>query len=104
TGAVADTRQEISNGIGNSTHEKSGGLRDGLPRPVAERHSQFAQERFGFLVRSCTGDNSNIKSNVALNFIELDFGKNRLIRNSQRIIAVLIETARRHTAKIANAG
>src|SRR6266480_173696 len=74
--------------------KKLGGLRGGLPRPVAERHSHFAQERFGFLVRPCRGDNCNIKSDVALDFIELDFRKNRLIRNSYRIVAVLIETAR----------
>src|SRR5207253_10480261 len=78
-------------------------LRGGLPRPVAERHSHFAQERFGFLVGSCRGDNSNIKSDVALDFIELDFGKNRLIRNSYRVVAVLIEAARRDAAEIANA-
>src|SRR5436305_14076756 len=77
--------------------------RGGLPCPVAERHPHFAQERFGFLVRSCRSDNSNIKSDVALNFIELDFGKNRLIGNSNRVVAMLIEAARRHTAEIADA-
>src|SRR6266702_6388658 len=83
---------------------KSGSrLRGGLPCPVAERHSHFAQERFGFLIRSCRGDDSNIKSDVALDFIELDLGKNRLVRNSQRVVAVIIKTARRHPAEIANA-
>src|SRR6266571_7009044 len=81
---------------------KSGRLRNGS-RPVAERHSHFAQERFGFLVRSCRGDDSNIKSDVALDFIELDLWKNRLVRNSQRVVTVIIKTARRHAAKIANA-
>ena len=52
-----------------------------LLRPVAERHSHFAQERFGFFVRPRGGDDGNIKSDVALDFIELDLGKNRLVRN-----------------------
>src|SRR5205809_6901960 len=83
---------------------KSGNrLRGGLPGPVAKRHSHFAQERFGFLVRSCRGDDSNIKSDVALDFIELDLRKDRLVRNSQRIIAMIVETARRYPAKITNA-
>src|SRR6266571_392908 len=82
---------------------KSGRLRNGS-RPVAERHSHFAQERFGFLVRSCRGDDSNIKSDVALDFIELDFRKNRLIGNSKRIVAVFVKTPRRHAAEIANPG
>src|SRR5438093_3895925 len=77
-------------------------LRGGLPCPVAERHSHFAQERFGFLVRSCRGDDSNIKSDIALDFIELDFRKNRLIGNSERVVPLIVKTARRYTAKIAN--
>src|SRR6266513_6178645 len=76
----------------------------GLPRPVAERHSHFAQERFGFLIRSCRGDDSNIKSDIALDFIELDFRKNRLIGNSKRVVALIVKTARRYAAKIANTG
>src|SRR5438046_7769066 len=74
------------------------------PRPVAERHSHFAQERFGFLIRSCRGDDSNIKSDIALDFIELDFRKNRLIGNSKRVVALIVKTARRYAAKIANTG
>src|SRR5438046_2914861 len=69
-------------------------LRGGLPGPVAERHSHFAQERFGFLIRSCRGDDSNIKSDIALDFIKLDFGKDRLIRNSEGIVAVVVKTTR----------
>src|SRR5204862_5663620 len=69
-------------------------FRGGIPRPVAERHSHFAQERFGFLIRSCRGDDSNIKSDVALDFIKLDFGKDRLIRNSEGIVAVVVKTTR----------
>src|SRR5438874_2513778 len=72
---------------------KSGGLRGGLLRPVAKRHSHFAQQRFGFLVGSRRGDNCNIKSDVALDFVEFDFGENRLVRNADRVIAVLVETA-----------
>src|SRR5439155_510180 len=41
---------------------KSGGLRGGLLRPVAKRHSHFAQQRFGFLVGSRRGDNCNFTS------------------------------------------
>src|SRR5436190_2153098 len=83
---------------------KSGSrLRGGLPGAVAKRHSHFAQERFGFLIRSCRGDDSNIKSDVALDFVELDFRKNRLIGNSKRVVAVIVKTARRYAAKIANA-
>src|SRR5438067_9974583 len=82
---------------------KSGSrLRNGLPCPVAERHSHFAQKRFGFLIRSCRGDDSNIKSDIALDFIELDFRKNRLIGNSKRVVALIVKTARRYAAKIAN--
>src|SRR5207249_10670685 len=77
-------------------------LRGGLPCPVAERHSHFAQERFGFLVRSCRGHDRNIKSDIALDFIELDFMKNRLIGNSERVVPLIVKTARRYTAKIAN--
>src|SRR6266849_5189268 len=83
---------------------KSGSrLRGGLPGPVAKRHSHFAQERFGFLIRSCRGDDCNIKSDVALDFIKLDFRKNRLIRNSERVVAVVVKTTRRDAAKVANA-
>src|SRR5438552_17181696 len=83
--------------------KKSGGLRGGLFRPVAKRHSHFTQKRFGFLVRLSRGDDCNIKSNIALDFIELDFRENRLIRDSDGIIAVLIKTTRRDASKIANA-
>src|SRR6266567_8963084 len=83
--------------------KKSGGLGGGLPCPVAKRHSHFAQQRFGFLIRACRGDDCNIKSDVALDFVELDFRKNRLIRNSESIVAVVIKTTRRHAAKVANA-
>src|SRR5438874_13565074 len=72
---------------------KSGGLRSWLLCPVAERHAHFAQERFSFLVRSRRGDDCNIKSDVALDFVEFDFGENRLVRNADRVIAVLVETA-----------
>src|SRR6266513_3254627 len=51
-------------------------LRGRLLGPVAERHSHFAEERFGFFVRASSGHDSNIKSNVALDFIELDLRKN----------------------------
>src|SRR4029453_8566128 len=83
--------------------QKSGGLSGGLPCPVAERHAHFAQQRFSFLVRSRRGDNCNIKSDVALDFVEFDFGENRLVRNAESVIAVIIETPGRHAAKIANA-
>src|SRR5207248_11411715 len=73
---------------------KSGGLRSGLLCPVAERHAHFAQERFSFLVRSRRGDDCNIKSDVALDFVEFDFGENRLVGNPERVIAVLVETSR----------
>src|SRR5207248_11306290 len=56
-----------------------------------------------FLVGPCRGDDCNIKSNVALDFIQLDLWENRLIRNPERIIALAIKTARRDTAKIADA-
>src|SRR6476620_4804 len=82
---------------------KSGGLLGGLLCPVAERHAHFAQQRFSFLVRSCRGDNCNIKSDVALDFVEFYFGENRLIGNADRVIAVLVETPRRNAAEIANA-
>src|SRR6266480_2464304 len=73
---------------------KSGSrLRGGLPCPVAERHSHFAQKRFGFLVCLRRCDDSNIKSDVALDFIELDLRKNRLIGNSERVVAVLVKAA-----------
>src|SRR5437016_3603437 len=84
--------------------KKSGGLRGGLLCPVAKRHAHFAQQRFGFRIRSCRGDDCNIKSDVALDFIKLDFRKNRLIRNSERVVAVVVKTTRRDTAKVANAG
>src|SRR6266403_3304060 len=83
--------------------KKSGGLRGGLFRPVAKRHPHFTQERFGFLVRLSRGDDCNIKSDVALDFIELDFRENRLIRNSESIVTMVIKTTRRHTAKVTNA-
>src|SRR6266581_5077136 len=83
--------------------KSSGWLRGGFPGPVAERHSHFAQERFGFLVRPRGRDDSNIKSDVALDFIELDLGKNRLIGNAERVVAMSVEAARRHSAKIADA-
>src|SRR6266571_630979 len=72
--------------------KKSGGLRGRLPCPVAKRHSHFAQQRFGLFVRACRGDDCNIKSDVALDFIKLDFGKNRLVRNSEGIVAVVVKT------------
>src|SRR5438094_7087505 len=74
--------------------KKSGGLYGGLSCPVAKRHAHFAQQRFGFLIRSCRGDDCNIKSDVALDFIKLDFGKDRLIRNSEGIVAVVVKTTR----------
>src|SRR2546430_1380275 len=83
--------------------KQSGGLRGGLFRPVANRHPHFTQERFGFLVRLSRGHDCNIKSDVALDFIELDFRENRLVRDSKSVVAVLIKTARRHAVKIANA-
>src|SRR5882757_10223869 len=83
--------------------KKSGGLRGGLLCPVAERHAHFAQQRFSFLVRSRRGDNCNIKSDVALDFVEFDFRENRLVRNADRVIAVLVETPRGYAAEIANA-
>src|SRR4029077_15807614 len=45
----------------------------------------------------------NIKSDVTLDFIQLDLWKNRLIRNPERIVALVIKTARRDAAKIADA-
>src|SRR5881628_2658953 len=83
--------------------KKSGGLRGGLFRPVAKRHPHFTQQRFGFLVRLSRGHDCNIKSDVALDFIELDFRENRLVRDSQSVVAVLVKTTRRHAAKIPNA-
>src|SRR6266540_147402 len=83
--------------------KKSGGLRGGLPCPVAKRHSHFAQQRFGFRIRSCRGDDCNIKSDVALDFIKLDFRKNRLIRNSEGIVAVVVKTTRGDAPKVTNA-
>src|ERR1041385_4169871 len=66
--------------------KKSGGLRGGLPCPVAKRQPHFAQQRFGFLIGSCRGDDCNIKSDVALDFIKLDFGEQPLIRNSEGVV------------------
>src|SRR5206468_8845574 len=83
--------------------KKSGGLRGGLFCPVAKRHPHFTQERFGFLVRLSRGHDCNIKSDVALDFIELDFRENRLVRDSKSVVAVLVKTTRRHAAKIPNA-
>src|ERR1043166_444147 len=83
--------------------KKSGGLRGRLLCPVAKRHPHFAQERFGFIIRSCRGDDCNIKSDVALDFIQLDFRKNGLVRNSKSVVAVLVKTTRRDAAKVANA-
>ena len=105
--AVAHAGEKVGNRISNSTHViQLGRLRSrrrGFLRPVAERHSHFAQERFGFLVRPRGGDDCNIKTDVALDFIELDFGKNRLVGNAERVVAVAVEAARRNSAKIANA-
>src|SRR5436190_6745304 len=72
--------------------QKSGRLRSGLSCPVAERHAHLAQQRFSFLVRSRRGDDCNIKSDVALDFVKFDFGENRLVRNADGVIAVIIET------------
>src|ERR1051325_9337847 len=82
---------------------KSGGLRGGLLCPVAKGHSHFAQQRFGFLVGLGRGDDSNIKSDVALDFIQLHLGENRLIRNSQGIVTMVIKAARRHPTEITDA-
>src|SRR5205809_2155429 len=68
--------------------------RGGLFRPVAERHSHFAQKRFGFVVRPRGGDDGNIKSDVALDFIELNLWENRLVGNAQRVVTVAVETFR----------
>jgi len=51
-------------------------LRRGLLRTVAERHSHFAEERLGFLICPRGGADGNIKTDVALDFVELDFGEN----------------------------
>src|SRR6266567_5235377 len=75
-----------------------------LFRAVAERHPHFAEQRFGFRVRPCGSHDSNIKSDVALDFIELDLGKNRLVGNAQGVVAVAIKPARRNSTKIANTG
>src|SRR5437762_8457633 len=75
----------------------------GLFRPVAERHSHFAQKRFCFVVRPRGGDDGNIKSDVALDFIELNLWKNRLVGNAQRVVAVAVETFRGNAAKISDA-
>src|SRR5438128_745195 len=75
----------------------------GLFRPVAERHSHFAQKRFCFVVRPRGGDDGNIKSDVALDFIELDLGENRLVGNAQRVVAMAVETFRGNPAKISDA-
>src|SRR5213076_3222015 len=77
-------------------------LRGRLFRAVAERHPHFAEQRFGFRVRASGGHDSNIKSDVALDFIELDLGKNRLIGNTQGVVAVTIKSAGRDSAKITN--
>src|SRR5205814_7818619 len=78
-------------------------LRGRLFCAVAERHPHFAEQRFGFRVRASGGHDSNIKSDVALDFIELDLGKNRLVGNAQGVVAVTIKSARRKSTKIANA-
>src|SRR5436190_15198684 len=80
-----------------------GSLRDRLFCAVAERHPHFAEQRFGFRVRASGGHDSNIKSNIALDFIELDFGENRLVGNTKGIVAMTIESARRNSPKITNA-
>src|SRR5436190_14987356 len=79
-----------------------GSLRDRLFCAVAERHPHFAEQRFGFRVRASGGHDSNIKSDIALDFIELDLGKNRLVGNAQGVVAVTIKSTRRHPAKITN--
>src|SRR5438105_910750 len=79
-----------------------GGLRGGSAGTIAERHSHLAQKRLGFFVRQRGSYNSNIKSDVPLDFIELDLGKNGLIGNSQRVVPMAIKTARRHSAEISN--
>src|SRR5262249_54081949 len=56
-----------------------------------------------FLVRSRRGDNCNIKSDVALDFVEFDLREDRLVRNPDCVIAVLVETSGRYATEIANA-
>src|SRR5207247_6846738 len=82
--------------------KKSGRLRGGLFRPVAKRHPHFTQERFGFLVRLSRGHDCNIKSDVALDSIELDFRENRLVRASKSVVAVLVKTPGRRDEEITN--
>src|SRR5678815_836047 len=60
--------------------------------PVAERHPHFAQKRFCFVVRPRGGHDGNIKSYVALDFIELDLRKNCLIGNPQGVVTMAIKT------------
>src|SRR6266498_5266279 len=82
---------------------KSGGLRGGFLCPIAKRHSHFAKHLFGFLVGACRGDDCNIKSDVALDFVEFYLREDRLVRNSQSIVAVVVKTTRRHATKVTNA-
>src|SRR6476660_5703732 len=77
--------------------------RGDLLGPVAERHSHLTQERFGFLVRLRGGHDGNIKSDVALDFIELDLGEDRLVGNAERVVAVPVERFRRNASEIADA-
>src|SRR5947209_6337436 len=81
---------------------KSGRLCSRFLRAVSERHPHFAQERLGFFVCLRGSDDCNIKTDVALDFIELDLGKNGLIRHPECVVAVPIKGPRRNTAKIAN--
>src|SRR6266403_355907 len=89
--------------IGSVTVLMLGGrLRGRSAGTIAKRHSHLAQKRLGFFVRPRGGHNSNIKSNVPLDFIELDLRKNGLVGNAQRVVAVAIKTARRNSAEVSN--
>src|SRR3712207_895833 len=80
--------------IGSVTVLISGGLRGGLLRTVAKRHAHFRQKRLRLGVRPRSGDDCNIETNVALDFIQLDFRENCLIGDTERVVALAVESAR----------
>ena len=95
TSGVFETREEVRDGISENCHgsecveDSRGWVRSGGGGlsfvgllEVAERHAEFGEERTALVVGIGSRDKDQVKADLALDLIEFDFRKDRLVRNS----------------------
>src|SRR5271166_2339892 len=76
----------------------------GLLDAIAEGHAELAEEELGVLVGFGGGDDGDVEADLALDLVQLDLGKDGLIRDAEGVIAAAVKGARGDAAEVADAG